>query len=130
VIQRFERFAIDYTGKFLDSETWEIRFALNSDDGPELYIDGHLVIDNDGLHPAVTETGERKLRLGIHRMRVSYFQGPRFQVALTLAVAPPGETWRIFNTGDCKPPPDSEIWKAASVRTPTWVVSTLKTAVA
>ena len=110
VTQRSEWFAIDYAGKFWIQKPGKYRFALNSDDGSKLYIDDHLVIDNDGMHPAVTETGKRKLSLGIHRIRVSYFQGPRFQVALTLAVAPPGETWRIFNTDDFKPPPDSEIW--------------------
>lgn len=110
VTQRFEWFAIDYTGKFWIQKPGKYRFALNSDDGSKLYIDGHVVIDNDGIHPAVTETGERKLKTGIHRIRVSYFQGPPLQVALILAVAAPDGTWRIFNTDDFKPPPDSQIW--------------------
>src|SRR5579884_730744 len=110
VTQRSEWFAIDYTGKFWIQKPGKYRFALNSDDGSKLYIDNHVVIDNDGIHPAVTKTGERKLKTDIHRIRVSYFQGPRLQVALVLAVAPPGEGWRIFNTDDFKPPPDSHIW--------------------
>jgi hypothetical protein len=36
---------------------------------------------------------------------VSYFQGPRFQVALVLKVAAPGEELRIFSTDELKPPP-------------------------
>jgi hypothetical protein len=113
VTQRSEWFAIDYTGKFWIQKPGKYRFALNSDDGSKLYIDNHVVIDNDGIHPAVTETGERKLKTGIHRIRVSYFQGPRLQVALVLAVAPPGEGWRIFNTDDFKPPPDSQYWNTS-----------------
>lgn len=113
VTQRSEWFAIDYTGQFWIQRPGKYQFALNSDDGSKLYIDGHVVIDNDGLHSAVTEPGGRKLRTGIHRIRVSYFQGPPLQVALILAVAPPHENWRIFNTDDFKPPPDSQIWNTS-----------------
>ena len=48
--------------------------------------------------------GSVDLGPGIHRIRVSYFQGPRFLVALVLQVAPPGEPLRIFSTDDFKPP--------------------------
>jgi len=43
-------------------------------------------------------------------MRVSYFQGPRFQVALVLKVAGPGEALRIFSTEEFKPPSNPETW--------------------
>ena len=45
------------------------------------------------------------LESGVHRIRVSYFQGPREQVALVLKVAPPGEEFRIFSTDEFRPPP-------------------------
>jgi len=41
---------------------------------------------------------------------VSYFQGPRDQVALVLRVARPGEEWRIFSTDEFKPPSDPTTW--------------------
>jgi hypothetical protein len=41
---------------------------------------------------------------------VSYFQGPREEVALVLPVATPGEEWRIFSTDEFKPPPDPTTW--------------------
>jgi alpha-L-fucosidase len=49
------------------------RFALTSDDGGRLWIDGHLVVDNDGLHGAVTRRGVAPLAPGGHEIVVEYF---------------------------------------------------------
>jgi hypothetical protein len=49
------------------------------------------------------------LARGVHRIRVAYFQGPRFEVALILKIARPGEILRVFNTDDFKPPADAAI---------------------
>jgi hypothetical protein len=101
---RVEWFAIDYTGRIWIEMPGTYRFILTSDDGSRLYIDGKKVIDNDGLHPPETESGVVKLAAGIHEIRVSYFQGPRFEVALTLDVVGPDGVQRRFNTEDFKPP--------------------------
>jgi len=106
VTKRFEWFAIDYSGRFWIEHPGAYEFALLSDDGSRLYIDGGLVIDNDGVHPPQEETGSIELSKGVHTIRVSYFQGPRFQVALVLKVAAPGEPLRIFSTDELKPPPE------------------------
>ncbi len=106
VTKRFEWFAIDYTGRFWIERPGAYRFALMSDDGSRLYIDDRLVIDNDGVHPPQEETGSIELSKGVHTIGVSYFQGPRFQVALVLKIAPPGEPLRIFSTDELKPPPE------------------------
>ena len=111
VTKRFEWFALDYTGKFWIEIPGEYRFSLLSDDGSKLYIDGAEVIDDDGVHFATERTARVRLDGGIHRIRVSYFQGPRFEVALVLRVAPPGERWRVFSTDEFKPPPNPENWK-------------------
>ena len=47
----------------------------------------------------------------IHRIRVQYFQGPRFNVALVLEVAIPHEQLRVFSTDEFKPPANPEDWK-------------------
>src|SRR5271165_3780866 len=107
VTKRFEWFAIDYTGRFWIEQPGEYNFALTSDDGAKLYIDERLVVDNDGEHPPREETGRIELGRGVHQVRVSYFQGRRYEVALVLKVAPPGQPFRIFNTDELKPPPDS-----------------------
>jgi hypothetical protein len=108
VTERFEWFAIDYAGRFWVSEQGTYRFALASDDGSTLYIDGKKVIQNDGVHPVIEKAGHVKLKTGAHAIRVSYFQGPRFRVALVLRVAGPGEDeLRVFHADDFKPPVDA-----------------------
>jgi hypothetical protein len=111
VTKRTEWFAIDYSGRFWIEEPGIYRFALLSDDGARLSIDDQLIIDNDGLHPPLERTGSIDLAGGIHQMRVSYFQGPRFQVALQLKIAGPGQELRVFSTDEFKPPADPEKWR-------------------
>jgi hypothetical protein len=104
VTSRFEWFAIDYHGKFWIEKPGEYEFSMQSDDGSILYIDDRVVIDNDGIHAARTMTGTVALSAGIHHIRVSYFQGPRWQVALKLSVRAPDQQWRIFSTKEFSPP--------------------------
>jgi hypothetical protein len=110
VTKRFEWFAIDYTGKFWIEKPGLYTFVLTSDDGARLYIDGQLIADNDGEHAPEDRTCSIKLERGIHRIHVPYYQGPRFQVALVLEVAGPGERLRLFTTEEFKPPPNPEDW--------------------
>jgi hypothetical protein len=110
VTKRNEWFAIDYTGRFWIEKPGLYRFSLMSDDGALLYLDDRLVIDNDGPHPPRTLEGGVDLSDGIHRIRVSYFQGRRFEVALVLKIAGPGESYRIFSTDEFKPPSNPDDW--------------------
>jgi hypothetical protein len=107
VTDRFEWFAIDYSGKFWIEQMGRYRFALTSDDGSQLYIDDRLIIDNDGIHPPSSCVASVELARGAHTIRVSYFQGPRYQVALILLVARPGDSWQLFDTTEFIPPSDS-----------------------
>ena len=70
------------------------RFQLNSDDGAKLYIDGRLVIDNDGVHPPRKREGQIQLAAGRHDIVVEYFQGPRYEIALQLSWHD-GRRWRV-----------------------------------
>ncbi len=106
VTTRFEWFAIDYTGRFWIEKPGDYRFSLTSDDGAKLWIDDQPVIDNDGEHPPREAQGDCELAHGIHRIRVAYFQGRRFVVALVLKIAAPGGDFRIFSTDEFKPPPE------------------------
>lgn len=106
---RFEWFAIEYTGRIWIKDPGEYEFALTSDDGSKLHIDDKMVVYNDGTHGPVTETGHVNLKEGLHSIRVSYFQGPREMLALVLQVAPPKRAMKIFDTNDFLPPPDKEL---------------------
>jgi hypothetical protein len=111
VTKRTEWFAIEYTGRFWIADPGMYTFALLSDDGSKLYIDDQVVVDNDGVHAPLEKTGMVELAGGLHRIRVSYFQGPKFQVALVLKVAGPGQPMRVFSTDEFKPPPDPGQWR-------------------
>ena len=65
------------------------RFRLPSDDGSKLYMDDKPLFDNDGTHSPLEIEGSAHFSRGVHSIRVSYFQGPRHQVALVLSVARP-----------------------------------------
>jgi hypothetical protein len=111
VTKRTEWFAIDYTGKFWIADPGMYTFALLSDDGSKLYVDDQVVIDNGGVHAPLEKTGAVDLAGGLHRIRVSYFQGPKFQVALVLKIAGAGQQLRVFSTDEFKPPPDPGQWR-------------------
>jgi len=96
VTDRFEWFAIDYVGAIYVSRPGRYQFRIVSDDGSRLLVDGRQIIDNDGLHTARSMSGAADLDTGDHRIRVQYFQGPRFMVALQVYCTPPGGAERLF----------------------------------
>jgi hypothetical protein len=108
VSSRVEWFAIHYEGDFFIDKPGSYAFDLTSDDGSILRIDGKEIIDNDGLHRAMTVRGAAKLTRGIHRLELSYFQGPRWEVALKLEVAGPKEKWRVFSMAEFRLPDEAE----------------------
>ena len=110
---RSEWFAIDYDGRFWIDKPGRYAFALLSDDGSRLFIDNVPLIDNDCQHPPDLRIVAAKLEGGAHRLRVSYFQGPRDCLALVLAVAGPNEEWKVFNIQEFKPPANPEDWQYA-----------------
>lgn len=63
------------------------QFAVESDDGAVLQIDGNVVVDNDGNHPPRLVTGHIPLRQGLHRFELRYFQA-RGGATLNVSWAP------------------------------------------
>ncbi|MBQ6286355.1 MAG: GH92 family glycosyl hydrolase [Bacteroidales bacterium] len=57
---------------------WE--FALRSDDGSVLEIDGRLTVNNDGSHSDYTATGLIALQKGLHTFRLVYLEDYEGQV--------------------------------------------------
>lgn len=78
-----------YTGYIQASETDLYRFALTSDDGAKLWIDGKLVVDNDGLHASETKVGTAPLAKGWHVVELAWFNGTGGR-ALDLKMSPAG----------------------------------------
>ena len=69
-----ERFGFSYTGYIRVPERNIYTFYTASDDGSRLYIDGKLVVDNDGLHSLLEKEGTIGLARGLHAIRVVFFE--------------------------------------------------------
>lgn len=79
-----EWFALSIRVKLQVPQNGEYILSLNSDDGSKLYLGNELVINNDGLHPSKSLSATRFLTAGTYDLRIDYFQGPRFHIALEL----------------------------------------------
>ena len=104
VTNRLEWFAIDYHVDFWVEEPGRYLFDLDSDDGSLLFIDGHRIVNDDGIHSDQRAGGYADLTKGMHRMRVPYYQGPRDAVELVLTVHPPHGKWHLFDIRDYRLP--------------------------
>ncbi len=69
-----DNFAAQYTSSFRAAKSGSYTFYLTSDDGARLYIDGNLVVNNDGIHSATTLSANVNLSAGIHTVEVRYFE--------------------------------------------------------
>ena len=72
-------------------ESGKYTFELASDDGAILYIDGKEVINNDEVHGRRVKTGDITLDQGEHKLVLTYFQGPRYKIALELSWKTPSD---------------------------------------
>ena len=68
--------------------------SITSDAGSQLFIDGELVIDNNGLHTYTEKTGTIYLKPGFHSIRIPFFESSG-SCGLTLKWAVPGTTTRV-----------------------------------
>ena len=74
VRQRDDHFGVVYSG-YLEVPTDGIYTLYTaSDDGSKLYLDGKLVVDNDGQHGVAEESGQVALKAGLHPIRIEYFE--------------------------------------------------------
>ena len=71
--QRRQGYAFNYTGYLQVPSSGLYAFTLNSDAGSKLYIDGQLVVNNDGLHSPTDLSGWVGLQAGYHALNVQYF---------------------------------------------------------
>ena len=84
-----EDFAIRFRGELAIETPGLYHFGLYSDDGAKLYIDGTLVVDNDGIHGGTGKRGSITLTTGRYPVEIHYFQGPRYSIALQWYYQPP-----------------------------------------
>jgi mono/diheme cytochrome c family protein len=73
VAHRPNDFALRFEGYLRIDHDGDYRFHLTSDDGGQLYLDGKLVVNNDGVHPPTTVTGTGRLTRGMHKLVAAVF---------------------------------------------------------
>lgn len=66
------QYGIQYTSYIQIGTVGDYRFYINSDDGSKLYINGDLVVDNDGGHGTIERMGSVTLGPGKHKITVDY----------------------------------------------------------
>jgi predicted esterase len=75
VSKRNDQFVIDYNAFLEIDAPGTYRFYTNSDDGSWLYIEGALVVNNDGLHGTRAASGTYTFpSAGRYAIRVSFFE--------------------------------------------------------
>ena len=69
-----EDFALKYSGYIKIPEEGLYTFYTTSDDGSAVLIDNKLVVNNDGQHAMVENSGNVMLTSGYHKIEVLFFQ--------------------------------------------------------
>lgn len=73
ILKTRDGFALMFRGHIRIEKAGRYVFFISSDDGSRFYIDGELLIDNDGLHGMVEKRGEVRLEPGLHPIVATYF---------------------------------------------------------
>jgi hypothetical protein len=69
-----DTYASIHNGYIFIENSGAYTFYLKSDDGSRLWINGVLVIDNDGLHGMREKSGTVSLESGYHHFRIHFFE--------------------------------------------------------
>jgi len=74
VTKKKDGFALRFDGHINIPKAGNYLFLIGSDDGSRLFIDGKLVIDNDGIHPFQQKRKQMQITAGMHTVAVEYFE--------------------------------------------------------
>jgi cytochrome c2 len=69
-----DHFALRFDGHIQIPVDGNYLFLLHSDDGSKLYIDGKVVIDNDGVHAGQQKRKQQQMKAGLHTVAVEFFE--------------------------------------------------------
>lgn len=84
-----DKFALKFSGMISVPKSGRYTFSIASDDGSRIYLDGKLLVNNDGLHGMVEKSGSVNLAAGAHDLVVTYFDNGGGD-GLSVAWAGPG----------------------------------------
>ena len=67
-------FGLIFSGYLRVPQTGRVHFFLGSNDGSTLFLDNHLLVDNDGAHGFQEVSSPANLEAGWHKITLRYFQ--------------------------------------------------------
>jgi hypothetical protein len=115
VRRRDDDFAFRFSGYLSIEIAGDYTFYTSSDDGSQLFIDGSLVVDNDGLHEVQEQSGVVRLSNGYHSIVVTMFEAGGGEILVTSWAGPdtvgakiplgPGGLFLEIPTGPANNPP-------------------------
>ncbi|MEK6719993.1 MAG: PA14 domain-containing protein [Chloroflexota bacterium] len=85
-------FSIAWSGSLLAEVAGTYTFALYSDDGSTLSLDGALVVNNGGAHPPQQVSNTVALSAGLHTVSLPFFECCGGDALVVLSWTPPGAT--------------------------------------
>jgi hypothetical protein len=103
-------FAFVFEGKILIDTEGTYTFYSKSDDGSQLFINGSMVLNNDGRHVAREESGAVQLEAGLHDIKLTYFEH-KGKETLEVEYKGPGVSRKSI--------PDNKLFTGNSDNTPT-----------
>ncbi|UDQ99364.1 SUMF1/EgtB/PvdO family nonheme iron enzyme [Lentisphaerota bacterium WC36G] len=74
-VAKRDTWGVEYYGEINIPKDGKYTFALTSDDGSGLFIGEKCIINNDGNHGSITKKSTIKLKKGIHKVSILYFNG-------------------------------------------------------
>ena len=84
-----ENFGVLFSGQLNIAKKGKYKFKLGSDDGSRLFINGKVVVNNDGVHGMIVKEGEIELESGKAELKLEYFEKSG-QEELALDMSGPG----------------------------------------
>lgn len=72
-VEHEDHFAVEFASHLRIDRAGRYTFGVISDDGSRVWIDGRMLIDNDGSHTADMKLGAIDLGAGLHDVRIEYF---------------------------------------------------------
>ena len=94
--ETLNHYAALFETRFKVKKEEEYTFKISSDDGTKFYIDGELLIDNDGAHGPITKVASKILTKGKHAFRLEYFDNDKGQ-SVNFLYCTPTIGWRELN---------------------------------
>jgi hypothetical protein len=110
-----DQYIMRWSGKFNAKKKGRYTFRTRSDDGSRAYVNGRMIVNNDGNHGMRSRQGAINLNKGLAELVLTFYENGG-GAGMQVSVAGPGFGWRRLTAMDTKPlalPPSQGFWLEA-----------------